>query len=971
MLGLMCFLLAATTVAAGLPTRKQPTHPWEAAEPPTAESLRQLQHKMMLPQSTGDEPASEAETAASFEAFLRARGGRLEPMWANHSHAERTANLLVHHASRRNERRRAQAFAGANLFADATAEEKDSSIVAVLDPPPSTCDDPLATNTDQPTPCTYDCADLQREYFPEPQSQTTRCFLFDPSTETWPEVGGEGAELLSMREQRFETHTYISVEDGTNPSPSGLSFTMGEGRVCRDVTIKTFMGMESHEETVCLVDGEHEYNHTVTEEHSVEVVGYAESGVHDGAGGTTSFVIGTCTDALIRVTTTSAGGGSMTWSLDDGGHNGPWTFETSGAMGVEEQESCMYDNDFALTLQGGGGLGWEGSVEVAGFIHYHNTITIPNDENWIVQGIVDPVSGLPSSLDGRLKSGSAVDRSHANIVLRHLRISGQVAPMDVNPLSRTGMNTGLPTFGGAFEYDGGSADPDDLAKLVFIEVVFDHNAAPGGSGGAIFIDGRAAMPSLDPAVQIWESGIALTISACTFFRNFAGWTAGAVHVQDVFPLDAVIDGSTVLHNDASQCQHELFNWAPNIGPALRSGVASVSSTGNRYDGGSASGIFPFFGASFVRVDGAGLDEPDAHWSATHEGCSWVNHAAEFSTLTVFLGIYPVLADKQLRTEWKFVDSVVSDAVTLSSMGEWSSCAFVVAQGSVLVERSRFEKSGSFDPATTGYGGASHSLVPPGGSIVPDIEFRGSDWIDNASGNGPAYYVSFVRALPLMTLTEYGSDGSAYRTSIRECSLCCGASAGQFQPAIHSVHVSAKPRVPGWRSYPRSGSGALSAAGRSERLRLKCRANANGRRWWRYRCDTAREHRRVRHRRYQRVLRADLAHRRRTCVRHPQRAVPAGLATQNVARLGYCPHRPPALVAGSAVRQRLVRRARQDLQPRRQPGGRTTHAVDRVADDERDREPWVAASVDRARGHHRSAISLSAGDAGRAVSGLRI
>merc|ERR1711969_498154 len=107
----------------------------------------------------------------------------------------------------------------------------------------------------------------------------------------------------------------------------------------------------SHEETVCLVDGEHEYNHTVTEEHTVEVVGYAESGVHDGAGGTTPFVIGECTDALIRVTTTSAGDSSTTWSLDDGGHNGPWTFEVPGGVGVEVFESCMFDNEFTLTLQ--------------------------------------------------------------------------------------------------------------------------------------------------------------------------------------------------------------------------------------------------------------------------------------------------------------------------------------------------------------------------------------------------------------------------------------------------------------------------------------------------------------------------------------------------------------------------------------------------------------------------------------------
>ena len=165
----------------------------------------------------------------------------------------------------------------ATLTAMATAHGgNDTATVAVtvLDTPASTCEDPLATNTGQPPPCTYDCADLQREYFPAPQNQTTRCFLFDAATETWPEVGGQENELLSMREQRFETHTYISPEAGANPPSSGLSFTMGEGRVCRDVTIKTFMGTESHEETVCLVDGEHEYNHTVTEEHSVEAVSY-------------------------------------------------------------------------------------------------------------------------------------------------------------------------------------------------------------------------------------------------------------------------------------------------------------------------------------------------------------------------------------------------------------------------------------------------------------------------------------------------------------------------------------------------------------------------------------------------------------------------------------------------------------------------------------------------------------------------
>jgi len=230
------------------------------------------------------EPMSEEEMEASFENYLRAKGGRLQPIWANHSRAERAANLQWHHSERQSERRRTQ-MGGimGQLFAGENQTMKDGNLVAELNlTPGSICDDSLATNTGDEARCTYDCADLQNEYFPEPHVQTTRCFLFDPDTSTWPEAGGQGDELLSLREQRFETHTYISREAGTNPPPSGLSFTMGEGRVCQNVTIeRTFIGTgATHTETVCLVDGEHEYNHTINEEHSVEVVGYAESGVH-------------------------------------------------------------------------------------------------------------------------------------------------------------------------------------------------------------------------------------------------------------------------------------------------------------------------------------------------------------------------------------------------------------------------------------------------------------------------------------------------------------------------------------------------------------------------------------------------------------------------------------------------------------------------------------------------------------------
>ena len=58
----------------------------------------------------------------------------------------------------------------------------------------------------------------------------------------------------------------------------------------------------------------------------------------------------------------------------------------------------------------------------------------------------------------------------------------------------------------------------NLVKIVFVEVVFDHNGA-SSLAGAVNIDGRAGhLGGSDPETQTWESGIELTISGCTFFR---------------------------------------------------------------------------------------------------------------------------------------------------------------------------------------------------------------------------------------------------------------------------------------------------------------------------------------------------------------------------------------------------------------------------------------------------------------------
>ena len=106
----------------------------------------------------------------------------------------------------------------------------------------------------------------------------------------------------------------------------------------------------------------------------------------------------------------------------------------------------MFDNEFTLV----GGAGWRGSVEGVGFLRYHNTIEVPNEEKWIVQGIVDAATGLPSSLDGRLSSGTPPEPSHADIVLRDIRFTGQVAPLD--PHAQWREDQSLKSFGGAFHY---------------------------------------------------------------------------------------------------------------------------------------------------------------------------------------------------------------------------------------------------------------------------------------------------------------------------------------------------------------------------------------------------------------------------------------------------------------------------------------------------------------------------------------
>ena len=138
-------------------------------------------------------------------------------------------------------------------------------------------------------------------------------------------------------------------------------------------------------------------------------------------------------------------------------------------------------------------------------------------------------------LDGRLSSGTPLDRSHANIALRYVRFSGQAAPVDLSDgwVGRGQWVAGQGgSYGGAFRYEGGSSDHSNPVRLTFVNTIFDHCSA--STGGAIFINGRAghnlpvdSSPQNASLLQNWESGVAATWESCVFFRNFAGGCGGA------------------------------------------------------------------------------------------------------------------------------------------------------------------------------------------------------------------------------------------------------------------------------------------------------------------------------------------------------------------------------------------------------------------------------------------------------------
>eukprot|EP01043_Picozoa_sp_COSAG02_P029832 COSAG02_NODE_1874_length_10576_cov_8.410614_7_plen_1429_part_00 len=671
------------------------------------------------------------ETTAAVEQLLR-QG--IESPWADQSPAERTQQVQLH-LGKRGKRYRTEHRASQYRRLQTNAHENDASITAYLNATEQvSCTDPLATNSGATRGCVYDCRILQDEYFPGEES---RCFLYDTTTGTWPD------ELLDLRQRYIYMDTFLSIEDGTNPpGDSGvMSFNVGAERQCTNVTIHTTVfGTDDHPDEIhtevrCLVDGEHEYNHTVAGDHSVEVVGYAQSGVHGGAGDTTVIVIGECTDVVLRVTT-EVSAGPMTWRLDDGGHNGPWDYNVPGEIGVHELESCMFDNDYTLVRQSG--TGWQGSVEVIGVIHGHNTIEIPIDENWVIQGGLDASTGLPASLDGRLSSGTPLSPSQSSIVMRDMRFSSQTAPIDQYPQWRTLQHATTPDnrLGGAFSYTGGSDDPTNLPRLIFERVIFDHNAAK--SGASVFIDGRAGMPiPSDPSQANWNSGISWTLRACTLFRNHAE-LIGAVVTADVWPQQFLFEDVDFIQNAAFFHQHEWHvRNSISMSDRRRTGESWIHQKRCHFDGGgSTEGIIGIMPSTYISFDST--DDPESVTNVRLEGNSVVDHTYVLWAMFYFFGNFPPQNDFAAQYNVHVTEHNQVGNIMVTGGDQYDSAAICDMGVHSLVERSRFENNGPIVPGAIGTGGWTiyrPTSVLPG--IWPTVRFAHTEFTQNRGAHGAA------------------------------------------------------------------------------------------------------------------------------------------------------------------------------------------------------------------------------------------
>eukprot|EP01047_Picozoa_sp_COSAG01_P053342 COSAG01_NODE_5706_length_4085_cov_17.625690_4_plen_669_part_01 len=478
------------------------------------------------------------------------------------------------------------------------------------------CADPRAENDGQSGECTYDCETLKRHYYPEetaatwvhgtclsdacpstfpapallrrlygyaltprgclpilpgvqPSNTSHACWIYNTTAQAWP------ADLMSRKCTRLDSATIVPP---VNPDTALVHFAVGAGRVCTNVTISIYdaSGASLGTEVQCVLGGYHTINHTTSGPHSLEVAGYVSVN-NTGAVRNTTIVVGECTNLLVRVHTTSvSAGAAVTFSVDDAGHNGPWSFTASSAEllgGAFEYSSCMFDNNFTLTKQVSSSDGWVGTVSVVEWVP-DNTIYVPNNAKWIIQGATDLRRKADGSLEAggygvpvyfdngdgsgaRLSSGTPNAISNASIVLRHLRLAGQYGTMDIYPESRRFSQLPHSRLGCAIFYEGGRG-----STLVFETVVWDHNGAFSGSGAALLISGRAE-DDPDPVNCTQGCGMTVEFRGCLFWQNSA-FIVGTIRAVNINPVTWLMQDTNFIDNDAQYTADYGVGNYPNV-----------------------------------------------------------------------------------------------------------------------------------------------------------------------------------------------------------------------------------------------------------------------------------------------------------------------------------------------------------------------------------------------------------------------